>query len=394
MSSLFHSSTRIRINSYLVTVLPAVIAFYQLYVLYEIDVHKANEFYKLSSLILLTTSVLALNTNYIFMLRVGSGLVSTKSEYSLISLYRILTYFFIVSPLIILNTVNYETALITIVFGLSKLSLELINNFFRSKNILPTLYKNVYLNTGVDFIILTSILLTESKNFFVFLIVGYIVQFALLIKRIIPFLGFNDFYKINKKQTIKFYLKKIGPLSLSSIRENLSTQGITFFGSLSFGGQEYALLVNAIKIYSSGTILLNVLNNFYMQSVFKTGIRKFKDEMLLSGIIILGTIFIKLILMYTGLFENTGNSLGWFLVVLYAFGILFNLQYIVKQGLCLKANKYLILNVFEITYISTSIICFLMGTFTSLFLASFFSYLIAFSIINLYTYVTNYYTNE
>lgn len=364
------------ILSYLVTVLPATLSFYQLFVLYQIDIAVANIFYKNLSLILLLTSILALNTNYVYMLREGNQVVKTKSEYTILALYRIFSYLIIVVPLIIIENETFSNSIKVIIFGLFKLLIEIVNNFFRAKNLLKDLQRSIIFNVLIDFIVLCGIFYFHLLDYYTGFILGYIIYISIIWNRIQPHLGLKDLKNTSSK-IIKYYLEKIGPLSISSIRENLSSQGVTYFSSSALSNNEYALLVNAIKIFSSGTILLGVLSNYYMQHIFRTGKRKFRDEILLTTAIGISLIFLKLILSFTDYFEGVGNKISWFLIFLFYLGIILNLNYTIIQGLYLKNKNFLSLYFFEFSFILTTLICFKISVFETFFLSGFYSYLVS-----------------
>ena len=339
-----------KIFGYLTTILPALLAFIQLYLLYEFSAIEANIFFIDVSLTLFLSGVLALNTGYVFILRTKELKYNQLyNEYLGVSLFRLATFLVIIIPAILL--LSKGQSIYVIIFAFIKLLIEIITIYFRATDQIYRLFTVSFKVFVFDLLALSlcyyfkeSFIIFYSFTNFVALLI--IFPYKVLLKKISI---------VYKKKTIIKYFDKIKPLSLSSVRENLAGSGLIYFSSILLAPDELAILINGVKVYSVGIILIGVYSNFYIQDFIRKG-RNIKDEYFLYFLLVIGYTVLQIILYQTHLFSDIAYLIPNFLLILFILGVFLQSRYFIFQSDMLIKNKYNNLYSFEIIYIICYII--------------------------------------
>ena len=369
-----------RIKAYILTFLPAVFSFFQLNVFVSISTISSNSFYTQYALCFMLMGILALNTNYIFIVRNSKGEVISSFEYILIICFRLFTFCIIIIPIIIYNF-DLKNSLGIIFFGLLRLFIESINNYYRALNNVNILFKNCLIIITLNTLALVYIFFTKS-SFYLPLIISDLICLIFIAFPFILEIKKGLSLKINFKNLFKSYYTKIGPLSMSSIRENLSGQGVIYFASISLSPASLTILINALKVFSVGNILNSTLSNYYIQDILKNNKRKPLEEIFLGIIIFLSFVVIILILKQTQLFNNLYADLNFFYIALFYIGIIISMQYSIFQSQKIGNKNYKQIYLFELSSIIIFFIVFLYPfSLWSFFISNFISFSSSFLII-------------
>lgn len=379
-----------RIKAYVLTFLPAIFAFVQLNVFTSISLSNSNYFYSQYALSFMLMGILALNTNYVFIVRNSKGEVTSSIEYILIICFRLFTFAVIITPIIIYNY-ELKNSLGIICFAFNRLLLESVNNYYRALNNVDILFKNILIIIGLNTLALVFIYFTKS-SFYLPLIISDFIALLLISFAFMLEIKKEFFLKINLKSLFESYYTRIAPLGMSSIRENLSGQGIIYFASLVISQSSLAILINAHKVFSIGNILNSTVSNYYIQDVLRYNKRKPFEEIFLAITIFLSFIAIIIILKYTQLFNNLYSDLDFFYIALFYLGIIVSMQYTIFQSQEVGKKKYKLIYTFEFISIITFIIIFLYSDDLWLFfISSFLAFSLSLFIVNIvkYAYVRN-----
>lgn len=363
---------------YASTVLPSLISFIQLYILYFISSTEANVFYIDISLFIMLSGILALNTGYVFIIRAGDfeNKYDIRNEYSVICLFRICTFFVIVIPVIILF--GEKLKIFIIVFAFFKLLIEMILIYFRATDQISRLFKIIVYIAFFDLLALILCYYFKESFMLVYSITNLICFFLILPKWSL----FKNLKPRMKKNIIKDYFDKIKPLSLSSIRENITGAGLIFFTSKLLNESDLELLINGIKIYSVGIILIGVYSNFYIQDIIRKG-RNLKDELFLYFSLIGLYTILHLILIKTEMFSNIGNELDSYLILFFVIGVLLQSRYFIFQSTRLINKSYPELYIFELSYIVSFFCIVFYGNFNYIFIVNFLCLTLSFTILKI-----------
>lgn len=366
-----------KILGYIATFIPALIGLIQLFLLYKASSSEANSYFSAISLPLMLSGILAFNTGYVFILRANELTTSEAiSEYFGIVLLRLMTFVLIIVPSILIFIKYQKSALI--LFSFLKLVIEIYSVFNRAIDRIDKVFKIVILSFLFDLI--ATLLCYYYKGYYIYI---YTLSSLVTIFFIIDIKICRDFF-IHKFDNLKIkeYLTKILPLSLSSIRENLTGPGLIFLSSEILTGGDLSLLINGNKIYSTGTILIGVYSNFYVQDLIRKG-RNLKDEYILFLLMISGYTVLQIFLSYTGAFSNIGNLIPIHFILFFIIGVMLQAQYFVYQNLLLKKAENNKLYFFETIYIITFFIIMLTKKVNFLFIINFICISTAFILLNL-----------
>ena len=357
--------------------MPALIGLIQLFLLYRASSSEANSYFSAISLPLMLSGILAFNTGYVFILRANKLTTSEAiSEYFGIVLLRLVTFFLIIVPSILIF-IKYQKSTL-IVFSLLKLVIEIYSVFNRAIDRIDKVFKIVILSFIFDLI--ATLLCFYFKDNFIYI---YTLSSLATIFFIVDIKFCKDFFthKFDNLK-IKEYLTKILPLSLSSIRENLAGPGLIFLSSKILTGGDLSLLINGNKIYSTGTILIGVYSNFYVQDLIRKG-RNLRDEYILFLLMIFGYTVLQIFLSYTGAFSNIGNLIPFQFILFFIIGVILQAQYFVYQNTLLKNGENNKLYFFETIYIIVFFITLVTKKVNFLFIINFLCISAAFISLNL-----------
>ena len=366
-----------KILGYVATFIPALIGLIQLFVLYKGSSIEANTYFSAISLPLMLTGILAFNTGYVFILRASElNLNEAISEYFGIVLFRIATFVLIIVPSILVF-VKYEKSAL-ILFSFLKLLIEIYSVFNRAIDRIDKVFKIVIISFIFDLIATFFCFYYKDYYIYIYSLSSLATIFFILDVRIC-----KDFFahKFNNLK-IKEYVIKILPLSLSSIRENLTGPGLIFLSSKILTNGDLSLLINGNKIYSTGTILIGVYSNFYVQDLIRKG-RNLKDEYTLFFLMLFGYAILQIFLTYTGAFSNIGNLIPIQFILFFIIGVILQAKYFVYQNTLLKNGENNKLYLFEIIYIVTFFIILLTRKVNFLFIINFFCISTSFILLTL-----------
>lgn len=365
-----------KILGYVATFIPALIGLIQLFLLYKGSSSEANSYFSAISLPLMLSGILAFNTGYVFILRANELTTNEAiSEYFGIVLLRLVTFVLIIVPSILIF-VKYEKSAL-ILFSFLKLVIEIYSVFNRAIDRIDKVFKIVIISFICDLI--ATLLCYYYKDYYIYI---YTLSSLVTIFFIIDIRICEDFfiYKFNNLK-IKEYVVKILPLSLSSIRENLTGPGLIFLSSNILSSGDLSLLINGNKIYSTGTILIGVYSNFYVQDLIRKG-RNLRDEYFLFLLMISGYTILQIFLSYTGAFSNIGNLIPIQFILFFIIGVILQAKYFVYQNTLLKEGENNKLYFFEIIYITTFFIILFTKKVNFLFIINFLCISAAFILLN------------
>ena len=365
-----------KILGYVATFIPALIGLIQLFLLYKGSSSEANSYFSAISLPLMLSGILAFNTGYVFILRANELTTNEAiSEYFGIVLLRLVTFVLIIVPSILIF-VKYEKSAL-ILFSFLKLVIEIYSVFNRAIDRIDKVFKIVIISFICDLI--ATLLCYYYKDYYIYI---YTLSSLVTIFFIIDIRICEDFfiYKFNNLK-IKEYVVKILPLSLSSIRENLTGPGLIFLSSKILSSGDLSLLINGNKIYSTGTILIGVYSNFYVQDLIRKG-RNLRDEYILFLLMISGYTILQIFLSYTGAFSNIGNLIPIQFILFFIIGVILQAKYFVYQNTLLKEGENNKLYFFEIIYITTFFIILFTKKVNFLFIINFLCISAAFILLN------------
>ncbi len=365
-----------KILGYVATFIPALIGLIQLFLLYKGSSSEANSYFSAISLPLMLSGILAFNTGYVFILRANKLTTNEAiSEYFGIVLLRLVTFVLIIVPSILIF-IKYEKSAL-ILFSFLKLVIEIYSVFNRAIDRIDKVFKIVIISFICDLI--ATLLCHYYKDYYIYI---YTLSSLVTIFFIIDIRICKDFfiYKFNNLK-IKEYVVKILPLSLSSIRENLTGPGLIFLSSKILSSEDLSLLINGNKIYSTGTILIGVYSNFYVQDLIRKG-RNLRDEYILFLLMIFGYTILQIFLSYTGAFSNIGNLIPIQYILFFIIGVILQAKYFVYQNTLLKEGGYNKLYFFEIIYIVTFFIILFTKKINFLFIINFLCISAAFILLN------------
>lgn len=366
-----------KILGYIATFIPALIGLIQLFLLYKASANEANLYFSAISLPLMLTGILAFNTGYVFILRANE--LSTNdaiSEYFGIVLLRLVTFFLIIVPSILIF-VKYEKFAL-ILFSFLKLLIEMYSVYNRAIDRIDKVFKIVIISFIFDLI--ATLLCYNYRSNYIYI---YTISSLASIFFIIDINVCKAFIssKINSSKSNE-YILKILPLSLSSIRENLTGPGLIFLSSKIISGGDLSLLINGNKIYSTGTILIGVYSNFYVQDLIRKG-RNLRDEYILFFLMIFCYTVLQVFLKYTGSFSNIGNLIPIHFIFLFIIGVILQAKYFVYQNTLLQKGENNKLYFFESVYILTFFVVLITKRVYFLFTINFFCISAAFVLLNL-----------
>ena len=238
-----------KLLGYILTVIPALLAFIQLFLLYKISSLEANKYFSEISLSLMLSGILSFNTGYVFIMRaVELNNEELFNEYNGIILFRIVGFLIIILPAILLF--SKESSFFLIIYSFCKLLIEIKSVYLRAIDKISELFKVVIIVFVVDLCV-TIYCFFIAHDFIIYYSIGSFLSLLIISNRNL----FN--YKINitlNKSKFKIYFSKILPLSLSSVRENLSGSGLIFIASYTLLNNDLEKLINGTELYSVGSI--------------------------------------------------------------------------------------------------------------------------------------------
>ena len=368
-----------KLLGYILTVIPALLAFIQLFLLYKISSLEANKYFSEISLSLMLSGILSFNTGYVFIMRaVELNNEELFNEYNGIILFRIVGFLIIILPAILLF--SKESSFFLIIYSFCKLLIEIKSVYLRAIDKISELFKVVIIVFVVDLCV-TIYCFFIAHDFIIYYSIGSFLSLLIISNRNL----FNHNINITfNKSKFKIYFSKILPLSLSSVRENLSGSGLIFIASYTLLNNDLEKLINGTKIYSVGSILIGVYSNFYVQDLLRKG-RNIKDENILMFLLLFSYFILQLFLINTHLFSDVANKINIIFIFFYILGIVMQAKYFVYQNTMLRNNKNIELYIFESIYIITFLITLITKNFNYYFIINFISFSISFTIIKIKT---------